>query len=359
LLTGGAVLLGGAVLGSQGRAEAADGSSLIVGRSTNTAKSTTKLTTSGNNQSLNVTNTNTGTQAHGILSYTKNGYGLLGESTGSVGAVIRTHNKAKPALLVENKGGTDTSQTPGISSFTGPGGAQKLAGTGYGRGALEGAGLNGVIGVSTANGSGVIGHADGEGWHSGYAVFGRGINGSWGLVGEADPPGFALRTVGLSQLDGNTTVVGDLYVSGSLSKAGGSFRIDHPQDPANKYLSHSFVESPDMKNVYDGVVTADAGGAATVKLPDWFATLNRDFRYQLTALDGAAPDLHVSKRLRGNEFSIGGAKPHQDISWQLTGIRQDAWANENRIPVEENKPQAERGTYLYPKGFGESKIVAR
>src|SRR5882757_7765719 len=75
LMTGGAVLLGGAVLGSQGRAEAADGSSLLVGRSTNTAKSTTKLTTSGNNQSLNVTNTNTGTQAHGILSYTKNGYG--------------------------------------------------------------------------------------------------------------------------------------------------------------------------------------------------------------------------------------------------------------------------------------------
>jgi len=45
-------------------------------------------------------------------------------------------------------------------------------------------------------------------------------------------------------------------------QGGGSFKIDHPLDPANKFLYHSFVESPDMKNVYDGVVTLDAKGEA-------------------------------------------------------------------------------------------------
>ena len=47
---------------------------------------------------------------------------------------------------------------------------------------------------------------------------------------------------------------GNVDVNGTLTKDAGSFKIDHPLDPANKYLSHSFVESPDMKNIYDGVV---------------------------------------------------------------------------------------------------------
>src|SRR6185369_13917593 len=75
---------------------------------------------------------------------------------------------------------------------------------------------------------------------------------------------------------------GDVNVQGTLSKSGGSFKIDHPLDPAHKYLSHSFVESPDMMNIYNGIATLDASGTATVTLPDWLDALNRDFRYQLT-----------------------------------------------------------------------------
>ena len=55
---------------------------------------------------------------------------------------------------------------------------------------------------------------------------------------------------------------GNLSIAGSVSKAGGSFKIDHPLDPAGKYLYHSFVESPDMMNIYNGVVTLDAKGQA-------------------------------------------------------------------------------------------------
>src|SRR5215213_7408449 len=77
---------------------------------------------------------------------------------------------------------------------------------------------------------------------------------------------------------------GKVNIRGTLFKPGGSFKIDHPLDPANKYLCHSFVESPDMKNVYDGVVMLDGNGEAEIELPDWFGALNKDFRYQLTAI---------------------------------------------------------------------------
>ncbi|MBK8503846.1 MAG: hypothetical protein IPL46_17510 [Saprospiraceae bacterium] len=78
---------------------------------------------------------------------------------------------------------------------------------------------------------------------------------------------------------------GNAQVTGTLSKGTGSFKIDHPMDPENKYLYHSFVESPDMKNLHDGIVTTDASGDAEMTLPDWFMALSRDFRYQLTVIN--------------------------------------------------------------------------
>jgi hypothetical protein len=141
---------------------------------------------------------------------------------------------------------------------------------------------------------------------------------------------------------------GNLTVVGTLSKGAGSFKIDHPQDPLNKYLYHSFVESPDMKNIYDGVVTTDGDGLATVELPQYFEALNRDFRYQLTAVGQFAQAI-VSEKIAGNRFTIQTDKPGVEVSWQVTGIRQDAFAEKHRIPVEEAKPAGERGRYLHPE----------
>src|SRR3989338_4888364 len=63
----------------------------------------------------------------------------------------------------------------------------------------------------------------------------------------------------------NTTISGTLDISGQLTKSGGgSFVIDHPLDTFNKLLFHSFVESPDVKNIYDGIVILDVNGEATV-----------------------------------------------------------------------------------------------
>jgi hypothetical protein len=143
---------------------------------------------------------------------------------------------------------------------------------------------------------------------------------------------------------------GDVTVNGNLSKSGGSFKIDHPLDPANKYLYHSFVESPDMMNVYNGNITTDANGDATVTLPDYFEALNRDFRYQLTVIGQFAQAI-VASEIKGNIFTIKTDRPGVKVSWQVTGIRQDAYANKHRIPVEEEKPERERGYFLHPQVF--------
>ncbi|CAA9260920.1 MAG: Flagellar hook-length control protein FliK [uncultured Chloroflexia bacterium] len=144
---------------------------------------------------------------------------------------------------------------------------------------------------------------------------------------------------------------GRVHVSGTLSKSAGSFKIDHPLDPTNKYLSHSFVESPDMMNIYNGNATLDAKGEALITMPDWFEALNMEFRYQLTCIGGYAP-VYIAQEISKNQFKIAGGKSGLKVSWQVTGVRQDAYAKAHRIPLEEDKPVAERGRLLNPEVFG-------
>ena len=145
---------------------------------------------------------------------------------------------------------------------------------------------------------------------------------------------------------------GDVQVTGNLSKGGGAFKIDHPLDPENKYLYHSFVESPDMKNIYDGTVLTDSSGEAVVVLPDYFEALNHEFRYQLTVI-GTFAQAIIADKIRDNHFRIKTNAPNVEVSWQVTGIRHDAFANKHRIQVEEEKPKVERGYYLHPEAFGQ------
>ncbi|MDX8147384.1 hypothetical protein SK854_35110 [Lentzea sp. BCCO 10_0061] len=145
---------------------------------------------------------------------------------------------------------------------------------------------------------------------------------------------------------------GDVEVVGTLKKSLVQFRIDHPNAPDSQYLNHSVVESDEMKNVYDGVVVLDDSGAAEVELPGWFEALNDRVRYQLTPIGGPAPDLHVAAKVSGGRFRIAGGRPGQEVSWQLTGVRRDAYAVANPLVVEEDKPQQEQGTYLHPEVHG-------
>ncbi len=212
----------------------------------------------------------------------------------------------------------------------------------------------GVYG-SSASGTAVYGSSS-----QGDGVYGASTSGLGGFFYSQSSSGayaYSAQSTGLIAVGtpNAASFYGNVYVSGSISKGGGSFLIDHPLDPVNKSLFHSFVESPDMKNIYDGVVQLDQNGEAAVTLPAWFSALNSDYRYQLTAIGAAAPGLHIAQEITNNQFKIAGGPAGIKVSWQVTGIRQDAWAKAYRIPVEENKSATQKGLYHHPELFGHPK----
>lgn len=137
----------------------------------------------------------------------------------------------------------------------------------------------------------------------------------------------------------NTKALGTFNVRGAISKGSGTFAIDHPLDPSNKLLFHSFVESPDVKNIYDGVVTLDQNGSATIQLPAYFDALNKEVRYQFFPIGKAMPNLYISAQELGNKFSIGGGVPGGTVSWQITGIRHDPYIRTHPVT-----PEVDKGT---------------
>jgi hypothetical protein len=164
--------------------------------------------------------------------------------------------------------------------------------------------------------------------------------------GSPVPPTVLTETLGSG---GKASLYTDNVIAETLQVSGAkNFRIDDPLDPANKYLYHTSVESADMMNLYSGTVVLGDGGEATVKLPDWFEALNRDFRYQLTCIGGFAP-VYIAQKIGNNTFRIGGGTPGLEVSWQVTGVRHDAYAEAHRSPVEVEKPSAEKGHYLHPE----------
>jgi len=214
---------------------------------------------------------------------------------------------------------------------------QSQLGNGMG---VEGIGADGVTGDGGSGIEGIGGDA--------------GVSGSDGVGGIFHGGGGSAGGDGIDAFAGSGVAGffnGNVVVTGSLSKGGGSFKIDHPLDPANKYLYHSFVESPDMMDISNGNIVTDGTGDATIQLPEWFEALNRDFRYQLTVIGQFAQAI-VTQKVSNHQFGIKTDKPEVEVSWQVTGIRQDAWANAHRIPIEEEKNERERGFYLHPELYG-------
>jgi hypothetical protein len=163
----------------------------------------------------------------------------------------------------------------------------------------------------------------------------------------------ALAPITLASLtiSSGTTVTGRMYITGSLSKSLGAFVIDHPLDPRNKLLYHSFVESPDMKNLYDGIATLDEKGEAVVELPSYFEALNRDFRYHYFPIGKAMPGLHVQQEISENRFILGGGVAGGKVSWQVTGTRHDPYARIHPLVPEVDKGSDEmmdKGECIYP-----------
>ena len=145
---------------------------------------------------------------------------------------------------------------------------------------------------------------------------------------------------------------GNLTVSGAIIAGVKDSRIDHPLDPSGKYLNHTSIESSEMLNLYTGNAVLGADGSAAVSLPDWFTLLNDDFRYQLTPIGGFA-QLYIAEEITGNQFRIAGGRAGMKVSWQVTGVRHDAYAKAHPLVVESDKQGEERGHYLHPDAFGQ------
>jgi hypothetical protein len=275
------------------------------------------------------------------------GNGVVGTSSGYTGIAGFTGSERNDAAGVF--GGGHIGVAGGTTgSNTAPSGSVGVYGTGSNNSNLGGIGVQGVSDSSI----GVLGESNTSAGLRGESTTNDGVLGfgfdrnGFGVVGISNGTG-VLAWGGQAGL-----FIGPVDVTGTLTKGSGGFKIDHPLDPANKYLLHSFVESPEMKNVYDGVVALDANGEAIVVLPAWFEALNNDFRYQLTPIGAPGPNLHIAEEISNQQFKIAGGLPAMKVCWQVTGIRQDAFAQANPLPVEQDKATNEQGHYLHPEVHG-------
>ena len=172
-------------------------------------------------------------------------------------------------------------------------------------------------------------------------------------IGGVTTTGLAGQFVGDVLIQGNCDVNGDLTVSGNKA-----FQIDHPLDPAYKYLYHYSTEGPDPLLIYRGNVILDGNGEAWVELPDYFEEINRDFHYQLTAIGAPGPNLYIAREIANNQFKVAGGQPLMKVSWTVTGVRNDPYMREYGAPVEQDKPAEHRGKYLHPELYGQPKEMA-
>ena len=278
-------------------------------------------------------------------------------SNGGVG-VVATGGASSGSDTAE-RGGSGVQATGGKGSQGGGDGISAQGGSTTS--GLAGVGVRASGGVrnngnNTQGAAGIDSHgafADIAG--HGIRTFGGNSNGAGNISGDGIQAFAGQGIVGSTP--GRAGVFsGDVEITGALNVSGSkNFKIDHPLDPANKYLYHAAIESSEILNVYSGNVKTNKKGEAIVTLPDWFEALNKDFRYQLTPIGAPAQGLYIAEKVYQNRFKIAGAKPHMEISWQVTGIRSDAATRQLTFKVEEEKPVHERGTYLSPEAYGEPK----
>ena len=81
-----------------------------------------------------------------------------------------------------------------------------------------------------------------------------------------------------------------------------------------------------------------------------------DFRYQLTIVDDSGSDefvqAKVARKTKDNAFAIRTSSPNTEVSWQVSGVRHDAWAKANPRTIEFEKTGANKGKFLSPEAFG-------
>lgn len=200
---------------------------------------------------------------------------------------------------------------------------------------------------AAANSNAIFGHSDNSiGVHgfssTNVAVYAQSASGT-GLFGQSS-------TGNAGYFSGN------VHITGSLSKGGGSFLIDHPSDPENKLLRHNFVESPENLLIYRGKVQLDNTGTGYVVLPEYFADLTDEGNASIHTTPVGRPFLTGCEWDEGYiSFTVYG-EPNRAVFWEVLADRDDPVIHEIGRPVEEMKgpenPYCDKGLLLYPKAYG-------
>nr|WP_294860254.1 hypothetical protein [uncultured Fluviicola sp.] len=297
----------------------------INGSGTNTAALGILFTGTGN--SINAVNNNASNTFSVVQAVTNstvvNNSAIFGQSSGAAGALSGEVTAAATAAVAVR--GNNLRTTGGIG--------------------VEGVGYNGVSGQTN--------------YRDGYGVFGQNFDltgpltsnsvgvggvGYIGVLGQSIDPA---NGGGIASLD-NIIALGDLTVSGTKN-----FRIDHPQDPENKYLNHFSIESNEVLNIYRGTVAFDQNGKAVVQLPDWFDAVNKNASYQLTPIGGYAP-IFIAEKIKDGRFVIAGGAQGMEVSWAVYAERNDPYLQQHpeARQVEELKSDREAGKYLRPDLYG-------
>ena len=281
------------------------------------------------------------------------GYGVYGESPGTSGVGVAGYCSSTTGSTLGVTGTVNSTSGRGVQGLS-------WAGSGVSHGVVgiakstSGRGVAGVAEAPTGSAVGVYGQTE--------STSGRGV---WGFS-------FAQTgtTFGVQGTNSNPSGYG-VFSSGNLGASGTkSFVIDHPADPENRYLRHYCTEGAEPLNAYSGVAVLDDNGVAQVELPDYFATINRDPRIQLTAVGAPMPMLHVAQEIDVDAlaegalagpgravpvctFRIAGGAPNAKVSWRVEAARNDPWVRAYGAPCEVAKTDAERGRYQHPELYGQ------
>lgn len=199
---------------------------------------------------------------------------------------------------------------------------------------------NGVYGVTAAA--------------AGYGLQGENTSGSGagsGVYGVSNTPS-GYGVIGHNSANNNA-----VHANGDLSASGTkTFKIDHPEDPENKYLKHFSIESDEVLNVYRGIETFNTNGKAIVSLPSYYDAINKNASYQLTPVGAAMPNLYIESEVAEGIFVIAGGVPGKKVSWQLTAERNDPYLKHYPQEREVEVDKADnRGKYLMPELFNQPK----
>jgi hypothetical protein len=312
--------------------EAYDQGGAGAGRSITVDADEVEMTTaSANGNALKLVNSNTGTA---LVAQTTN----PGTQFSAIQAETNSGSTAAAAIVGSTSGAAwavtgqaEANSTTQAAIY----GSNLRQGGGHG---LRGVGFNGTVGeTNNQGGFGVFGqNFNATGFGNGIGVAGVGF---WGVVGETSVPG------GLAMLAN-----GDMTATGTKP-----FTIDHPADPAKKFLRHFSTESNEVLNMYRGNVTFDANGEAVVEMPDYYELINKNPSYQLTPIGGYM-QLFIKEKLENGQFVIGGGTPGAEASWTVYAERNDPYLQQypEKRTVEVDKLEGQKGKYFMPELYGES-----